>query len=247
MADLEHPGAASLSSSLRRRWDRTRRMGVGNQLRDAVDYLENPEVLVAEFVDAYCAIDGCADPDELILEDLSTRSRDNPLFRQFAPGTEVSLDCTGGGAMRVLRAPVPLLGEAGAHGADYVGLIQGEAGEVPVIGAVQSGVKGTPYSLLLRALVCLSEIAPAPHLARLNEEIFKGGLQPGVQFDLHLGIVQAPETAEEHTLWQLTRDMADGFCAAIGEEWQFPDLLRRIWALRIDPHGEAPPGLDWVA
>ena len=35
----------------------------GYSAREVVDYLENPEVLVAEFVDAYCAIEGCADAD----------------------------------------------------------------------------------------------------------------------------------------------------------------------------------------
>jgi hypothetical protein len=221
-------------------------MSPAEQLRDVVDYLENPEVIVAEFVDAYCAIEGCADADELILEDFSTELGRNPLFAQFGPGVEIALGEESELVLRCVGGPASLLGESGARGVDYVALIQGDP-VVPVLGVIQSGLNATPFSLLLRALVCLTEVAPAPHLERVNERLFKGALGAGVRFDLHIAIASRSGGPEQNALWQLTRDLADGLRTAIADEWQFPDLLHHICALHVDPRGRETPRLDWVA
>jgi hypothetical protein len=115
-----------------------------------------------------------------------------------------------------------------------------------VLGVLERVSGTTPYTLLMRALCCQAEIAPAPHLERVNQKLFKSALVPGARFDLHLVVRHAPASEPERTLFQLTRDLAEGFRGAITEEWQFPDLLSGICCLRLDG-GARRPAVDWIA
>jgi hypothetical protein len=233
---------------MRRRYERAQGLEIAAQIREVVDYLENPEVLVAEFVDAYCAIEGCADADELILEDVSTSARNDPLREIFAAGRDLHIEGVDSAAARCVCGPVPLLAEPGdalRRGLDYVALVPGEI-PTPVLGVIERVAGTTPYTLLMRALCCLAEVAPAPHLERVNERLFKNGLVAGARFDLHLVIRHSPASEPERTLAQLTRDLAEGFRQAIADEWQFPDLLHGICCLRIDASSKRPV-LDWTA
>lgn len=227
---MQRPGPTSVATALRRRYERAQDLALEGQIRELVDYLENPEVLVAEFVDAYCAIEGCADPDELILESLATRTPRGELRELFTPGRSVELEGSDEPALRCVAGSVPLLGDAGdarQRGLDYVALVPGSI-PTPVLGVLDRQPGTTPYILLMRALCCLAEVAPAPHLERVNRELFKGGLLAGTRFDLHLVLRSAPADEAARALGQLTHDLAEGFCQAIADEWQFPDLLRRI-------------------
>jgi hypothetical protein len=233
---------------MRRRYERAQGLEIAAQIREVVDYLENPEVLVAEFVDAYCAIEGCADADELILEDVSTSAKKDPLREIFAAGRDLHIEGAASAAARCVCGPVPLLAEPGdalRRGLDYVALVPGEI-PTPVLGVIERVTGTTAYTLLMRALCCLAEVAPAPHLERVNERLFKNSLVAGARFDLHLVMRHSPASEPERTLAQLTHDLAEGFRQAIADEWQFPDLLHGIWCLRIDASSKRPL-LDWTA
>jgi hypothetical protein len=233
---------------MRRRYEHAQGLEVAAQIREVVDYLENPEVLLAEFVDAYCAIEGCADADELILEDVSTGAANDPLRALFAPGQDLHLDGLEPSTARCICGPVPLLAEPGdalRRGLDYVALVPGES-PTPVLGVIERVPGTTPYTLLMRALCCLAEVAPAPHLERVNERLFKRQLVAGARFDLHLVMRSAPASESARTLAQLTRDLAEGFRQALADEWQFPDLLHGICCLRID-RGSKRTVVDWTA
>ena len=245
---MTRPGPTFVATAMRRRYERAQGLEITAQIREVVDYLENPEVLVAEFVDAYCAIEGCADPDELILEDVSTSAQSDPLRDIFAPGQDLHIEGSDAPAARCMYGPVPLLAEPGdalRRGLDYVALVPG-AVPTPVLGVLERLRGSTPYTLLMRGLCCLAEIAPAPHLERLNDTLFKGGLVAGARFDLHLVMQHAAANEAERTLAQLTRDLAEGFRQTIAEEWQFPDLLSGIWCLRID-RSSRRPAVEWIA
>jgi hypothetical protein len=245
---LTRPGPTFVATAMRRRYERAQGLEIAAQIREVVDYLENPEVLVAEFVDAYCAIEGCADADELILDDVSTHARRDPLREIFAAGQDLQIEGSPTPTARCLCGPVPLLAEPGdalRRGLDYVALIPGSA-PTPVLGVLEHAPGTTPYTLLMRGLCCLAEIAPAPHLERVNQKLFKSALVAGARFDLHLVMRHAPASEPERTLAQLTRDLAEGFRGAIAEEWQFPDLLSGICCLRLEP-GARRPAVDWIA
>jgi hypothetical protein len=52
------------STILRQRFERARGLPADAQMRECIDYLQNPEVLIQEFVDAFTAVESCCDPDE---------------------------------------------------------------------------------------------------------------------------------------------------------------------------------------
>jgi hypothetical protein len=244
---LTRPGPTGIATALRRRYERVKTLSPEAQIRDLVDYLENPEVLVAEFVDAYCAIEGCADADELILEGLATRPR-GPLAERFASGRAVQIAASDEPALRCLAGPVPLLADAedaSGSGLDFVAVVPGVE-PVPVLGVIEWPEGTSCYVLLMRALCCLAELAPAAHLERVSQELFKDALGAQARFDLQLVMQGSPGGTEARTLAQLTRDLAEGFHQALADEWQFPDLLRRIACLRA-PSAPAPLEVDWIA
>lgn len=245
---MSRPGPTFVATGMRRRYERAQGLDVAGQIREVVDYLENPEVLLAEFVDAYCAIEGCADPDELILEDVSTSAQGDPLRGVFAPGQEIELDGMEIATVRCISGAVPLLAEPGdslRRGLDYLALVAGDE-PIPVLGVVERLPGTTHYTLLLRALCCLAEIAPGPHLERVNERLFKRALIAGSRFDLHLVMQSTPQGDAEHTLAQLTHDLAEGFRQALVDEWQFPNLLRGICSLRLERASKRTL-VEWIA
>jgi hypothetical protein len=245
---LNRPGPTFVATAMRRRYERAQGLEIAGQIREVVDYLENPEVLVAEFVDAYCAIEGCADADELILEDVSTSAQVDALSELIAPGQDLPIDGSPLAPARCMSGPVPLLAEPGdalRRGLDYVAMIPGSV-PTPVLGVVERLPGTTPYTLLMRGLCCLAEVAPAPHLERVNEKLFKRGLVAGARFELHLLLRHSPASEAERTLAQLTRDLAEGFRQAIADEWQFPDLLSGITCLRLERDARRP-AVDWIA
>jgi hypothetical protein len=143
---------------------------------------------------------------------------------------------------------VPLLAEPGdalRRGLEYVALVPAST-PTPVLGVLERLPGTTPYTLLMRSLCCLAEIAPAPHLERVNQKLFKSALVPGARFDLHLVMRHTPTSEAERTLAQLTRDLAEGFRATIADEWQFPDLLSGICCLRLEQNSRRP-AVDWIA
>ncbi|MCP4007208.1 MAG: hypothetical protein GY725_23745 [bacterium] len=227
------------STSLRRRYERSSGLNLRQQMGECVDYLQNPEVLVAEFVDSYCAVEAyCAD-DEMV-------------FRPADPATSPE--------MTVLDRPpytfrclawefsplAPPKGSENRPGLDYAGLITGPH-PAPVLGAVQSVLDPTPYLVLLRMLSCVAELAPVERLKMADTQLFKGALGEAPAFDLHLVLSACQPDREHLALGELTRDLADVFFERIADEWQFPDVLRHAIGLRRSgPNPDAPLHVDWL-
>jgi len=90
-------------------------------------------------------------------------------------------------------------------GVDYIAVCPGEDPS-PILGFAQSCDDTSAYALLLRALTCLAEFAPATRLDQLNRDWLKGMLPEDPRFEVHLVLWDESEfTAEESTLCELGR------------------------------------------
>ena len=232
------------STILRQRFERARSLPLDGQMRECIDYLQNPEVLIQEFVDAYVAVESCCDPDEQQFQIL-TASPDDPatrrvmLERLFATGSVTVFDTVPFEFTLLARNVASVSGStgkpnAGMDGLDYVAhMIDSEP--VGVLGVVQHDDKATPYTLFLRLITCLSEIAPDAQLRAADAGLFKGALGDEPKLDLQLLLREAETDPAQATLRQLTHDLAEAFYAGVSEEWQFPDVLRNIVCLLPAP------------
>jgi hypothetical protein len=236
------------STILRQRFERARGLSLAAQVRECVDYLQNPEVLIQEFVDAYTAVESCCDPTDQCFAVRETRDRAATerkalLDQVFGKGAISVYDLVPYEFQCVARdvASISQGVDRGAQrmdGLDYVGRIVDEE-PLAVIGVVQAGVESSPYALFLRLITCLSELAPDAQLRAADEALFKGALGAEPKLDLHLLLRESDRDVASGTLRQLTHDLAEVFYAGVSEEWQFPDVLRNIVCLV-----PAPPGSE---
>ena len=240
------PSARFPSTILRQRFERARGLPVDVQVRECVDYLQNPEVLIQEFVDAYTAVESCCDPDDHCFSlrkaiDAAAAERAALLDRAFGKGTISVFDTVPYEFQCIARDVSSVSGTVGGtlqrvDGLDYVGRIVDEEA-LAILGVVQAGAESSPYALFLRLITCLSEIASDAQLRAADERIFKGGLGAEPKLDLHLLLGESERDASTGTLRQLTHDLAEVFYAGVSEEWQFPDVLRNIVCLVPSPPG----------
>jgi hypothetical protein len=243
------------STILRQRFERARSLALAAQVRECVDYLQNPEVLVQEFMDAHTAVESCSDPSEQRFSvceprDRAAAERRALLDQVFGKGPISVFDVVPYEFQCVARDVSSIShgvdrGAQRVDGLDYVGRII-DVDPLAVIGAVQVGVESSPYALFLRLITCLSELAPDAQLRAADESLFKGGLGVEPKIDLHLLLRETDREAATGTLRQLTHDLAETFYAGIAEEWQFPDVLRNIVCLVPAPPGsEEKLIVDW--
>jgi hypothetical protein len=243
------------STILRQRFERARSLSLSAQVRECVDYLQNPEVLIQEFIDAYTAVETCCDPEEQRFarsapRDRSAAERKALLDQVFGPGAITVFDlepyafqCVARDVSSISRG-VDRAAQR-VDGLDYVGRIV-DPEPLAVLGVVQVGAESSPYALFLRLIACLSELAPDGQLRAADETLFKGALGAEPKLDLHLLLRESEREVAAGTLRQLTHDLAEVFHHGIAEEWQFPDVLRNIVCLV-----PAPPGseerliVDW--
>lgn len=232
-------------TNLRKRLERTCDLDAGAQLRDCVEYLEHPEILVAEFSDAFLTAEAFDNREE----DFCAFGQAQIPKRRWADHVVQKLieaDGVGVGndySFRYLaREIIPLWTtdpesspngaerRAGSGGIDYVGLIDEEEPKA-VLGIVQPHEHESPYLSLMRLLSCLAEVATESQMERANRFLFKGALSFPPTFDLHL-LQVGFEVEEAHKpLGFLTRDLAHAFNRGLKEEWHFPNLLRHIYCL----------------
>ena len=238
----------STKTALRKRLERVSKAPFEEQLRECVEYLEHPEILVAEFSDSYLTAEAFDNREEdfcafgqgqipqrrwedhvvqkliesgtiAVGDDYSFRYTAREIIPLWSTDTQQSTD----GSER----------RAGAGGIDYVGLIE-DVEPKAVLGVVQPLKHRSPYVSLLRLLSCLAEVATASQMARANRFLFKGALSFPPTFDLHLIQVDFQPDDKHEPLRPLTRDLAHTFNALLKEEWQFPNLLRHIYCLQLD-------------
>jgi len=211
-------------------------------MRECVDYLQNPEVLVQEFVDAYTAVETCCDPDEQkfhVVAPDAAGERGQLLERMFAARTVPVFDTVPFEFTCLARDVVSVSGGTGQplprlDGLDYLGHMI-DAEPVGVLGVIQHAEAATPYVLFLRLVTCLSELACSAQLAAADTDLWKGALGVEPKLDLHMILQEADAEPSQATLRQLTHDLAEAFYAGISEEWQFPEVLRNIVCLMPAP------------
>lgn len=243
------------STILRQRFERARGLALTAQVRECVDYLQNPEVLVQEFMDAYTAVESCSDPDDqrfavYAARDKAAADRKALLDQVFGKGPVSVFDVVPY-EFQCLARDVSSISHGvdraaqRVDGLDYLGQIVDED-PLAVLGVVQVGIESSPYALFLRLITCLSELAPDAQLRAADEALFKGNLGAEPKIDLHLLLRETDPETTNGTLRQLTHDLAEVFYAGISEEWQFPDVLRNIVCLVPAPPGsEEKLIVDW--
>ena len=226
-----------LCTPFRERYERSLGLSVQAQIEECADYLQHPAVLVAEFLESYYLVERKLDPDRAdALQEASTAELVlEPFFDSLelrvASGSRVeTIRCVAG-------AFAPLAGEVHPalerSGVDYVGVRAGS--QRVVLGVTDPEGGTTPFSLLLRALNCLAELATPFQVARLRRHVLRDRLDPEGAFDLQIGIARGARSGLDTSLLVLTRDLAEVFKTRVSGESQFAGQIGRIECLEFDP------------
>ncbi len=250
-ADLPIPRAmlARGSTPFRERYLRAAELGLDAQLKECMEYLENPEVLITEFLESYYLVERESHPgddtmrraienvEEMVLEPFFDSLQ---LFVEDDEGHVERLLCAGGAFDPIPADQHPALGH---QGLDYVGL-RGASSSI-VLGVTTNPKEQTPFQMLLRALNCFAEIAPPFQVARLRSQVIRDRIDPDAVFDLQLASTLGPaRNAAQASLHELTRDLAEVFQTRIDAHDQFRGTLGRIEYLDcVEGEGSAPAAL----
>jgi hypothetical protein len=219
-------------TALRERYELIRGHHAARQLRECVDYLENPEVFVAEFVDSYHAMERFAKSGRRMPRGSSSDLIGAAKVIESLAGEErILVPERGTYAFRLVSPEQdppkhpPLI--------DYTALTLDDS-PAPILGGVAAPPGSSPYLTLLRLLIGLSEVAPPPSLETTAMDLFGTALTTPAAFDLHLVLQSSVHEQCIQPLLQLTRDLADVFHTHVADEWQFPNPLRQISCLELD-------------
>lgn len=225
-----------LITPFRRRYERSCTLELAAQVEECADYLQNPEVLIAEFLESYYWVEGKLDPDRH--DALFEASHEELVLEPYFDSLVLQVDAGGGGTetIRCLAgAFAPLPGEIHPaleqKGVDYVGVR--EASQRIVLGVSDTQHETTGFCLLLRGLNCLAELAPPFQVARLRRHVLRDRVDPETAFDLQIGISARERAPVETALLELTRDLAEMFKRRIGDAPQFEGSIGRIECLEI--------------
>ncbi len=219
-------------TALRERYDLIQERGVDRQTRECVDYLENPEVFMAEFVDSYRAMERFAASGRRMPRGASPDPERGAHLLELLVGREqIQVPEFGGYAFHLVAAAAGRPAPPGLI--DYVGIRVTEP-PTPILGGLAASSGESPYLTLLRLLTGLAEVAPASCLRAAAGELFGGSIQPPAAFDLHLVLSDATPTHRSEALHHLTWDLAQAFRTRIEEEWHLPNPVRQIGCLELD-------------
>ena len=228
------PSQPGLESVLRLDLRLAQQLSRDEQLKQCIDHLEHPSVIVHEI---RSAIETTA---QLLTRRAASRQArsddDEPeelLLTHFPVGRDIELTATATDAFRCLASEVVVLpGTAPSEafdGIDYVGQLCSEK-QVIVLGTCESACDASPYLLLLRALNGLVELSLAFRHEQLPTAV-SDEFEEAVCFDLHLVLPEPTQQADP--LVSLTRDLAENVKNALQQHC--PDLgLRDIHLLRMD-------------
>ncbi|MBW2282049.1 MAG: hypothetical protein JRG76_04090 [Deltaproteobacteria bacterium] len=234
----------NVRTALRERYQRAALLDAAGQMRECVEYLQHPEILVAEFSDSYLTASEYDRRDQEFWappEDLPRRRVSDDVCDQLVRASQVRvLDDPEHCFRYVAREIFPLRAELGGHaegdrraaGLDYVGLIAADPC-VPVLGVVHVPADRTVFLSLMRLLTCLAEVATEAQVDRANRFLFRGVLPPEPTFDLHVLTESPPDLDAQPPISHLTHDLANVFVTLLRDEWQFPNMLRNIYCLRM--------------
>ena len=240
---------------LRLIYERARAVDGLGQLRECIDILENPDIIVSEVLDSFHAVDRAFEQGVLRPEILSALSEEHIEQAEepewFYMGRDLSVlgDACSFTCLSSNVEPIPL-NDAPAKqftdGFDFVGITCNGLAR-PVLGTVQSETDTSAYPLLLRALVGLAEMAPAIQLERLKHQFFKGALPEAPSFDLLLVTWYHDEAEERTPICQFTRDIAELVKRTILEQSDFPGgVLNDVVCLGMNPdRSDGRMRFDW--
>jgi hypothetical protein len=229
-----------LVTPFRDRYERSLTLGVQAQIEECADYLQHPEVLIAEFLESYYLVERKLDPDradamqEASTEELVLEPYFDSLELRVGSDSEIeTIRCVAG-------AFAPLAGEVHPalerRGVDYIGVREGS--QRVVLGVSDADGEATAFCLLLRALNCFAELATPFQMTRLRRLVLRDRLDPEGVFDLQLGIPRGDRSDLETSLLVLTRDLAEIFKTRISADPQFEGQIGRIECLEIDTDGD---------
>jgi hypothetical protein len=240
---------AQLVTPFRDHYERCRKLDFGRQLRECVDYLQYPDVLVQEFLESYYLVERECDPEaqlkqepdgerELVLE---------PFYESLefcvrgASGRKHRLVCVSGALSPLPVEEHPALARKGL---DYLGLGEGTPPDI-ILGVAEAPNEETSYLLLLRVLNCFAELAPPFQVARLGRQVLRNRVDPNARFNLQIAVSELDRSPELVTLESFTRDLADVFKQRSEKHPQFTGMLGSIDCLELDPNAEYfPEALD---
>ena len=236
-------------------YERVRRLQPIGQLRDCIDNLENPEIIVADVLESVDAIERGLAGDALDQNVLKRRSASRIAAKAtesewFYEGRDLSVlgDSCSFTCLSSDVEPIPADGEfkkGEVDGLDFVGITCNALAR-PVLGVVQSEADASAYPLLLRALIGLVEMAPAIQFERMNHQYFRGALPHAPKFDLFLVTWYYDETAERTPICEFTRDLAGVLKRAIAKQSVLAHSLNDIVCLRMNPaRFDARMRFDW--
>ena len=224
-----------LITPFRQRFERTCALEIAAQIEECADYLQNPEVLIAEFLESYYWVEGKLDPERH--DALFEASHEELVLEPFFDSLVLQIAGDGGTeAVRCLAgAFAPLPGELHPaleqKGVDYVAVREGT--RRVVLGVTETQGDATGFALLLRGLNCLAELAPPFQVTRLRRHVLRDRVDPEPAFDLQIGIAARERPAAETALLELTRDLAEMFKRRIGDKAQFEGSIGRIECLEV--------------
>jgi hypothetical protein len=228
---------------LRLGYQRSLEIGTEGQLRECIDLLENPELIVLQVLDTFHAVNR-GFKEGLLRPEVLAAGSEQQIQRGIEPewyyeGQDISMLGDSGGftclASRV--EPLPDLEfdpKAECEGFDFVGMSCNQDNRL-VLGAVQSERDSSAYPLLLRLLAGLAEIAPRVQLERMNRQFLKGTAPADPSFDLFLVIWEFVEGEHRTPLCQFTRDIAEVVKKTIVEKSDFPGILNDIVCIKMNP------------
>ncbi len=219
-------------TALRQRYELIRGHSVERELRECVDYLENPEVFVAEFVDSYQAMERFAQSGRRMARGSSSELVGAAKAIEALAGEERILVPERGTYAFRLVSPLqdppkrpPLI--------DYTALTLDDS-RSPILGGVAAPPSSSPYLTLLRLLIGLAEVAPPHCLEATAGDLFGAVFSGPAAFSLHIVVLGSVHEECIQPLQQLTWDLAEVFRARIADEWQFPNPLHQISCLELD-------------
>ncbi len=237
------------ATPFRERYLRAGGLGLDAQLKECMEYLQHPEVLVTEFLESYYLVERESHPgedtmrravesvEEMVLEPFFDSLQ---LFIEDEEGQMERLLCAGGAFDPIPAEQHPALGH---QGLDYVGM-RGASSHI-VLGVTTNPSEQTSFQMLLRALNCFAEVAPPFQLARLRSHVIRDRIDPDAVFDLQMAsTLGEPRNPDQESLFELTRDLADVFTARIAAHDQFEGTLGRIEYLDcVENDGSSPTAL----
>ena len=227
------------STVLRRSYELARAIDHASQIRECADLLSNPELLIGELLDAYAAIESFDESELPAVCELEACASDEDaaelVLEHFYEAQEVEVIADPDFSFKTVATNVRPVSEVYPSpeglkdGLDYIAVRPGPDTQ-PILGAVQSCDDTSGYALLLRALACLTELAPRSRLTQLDRGSLKGALGEDPRFELHLVLWDEHGLSDQESiLCEFARDLAEAARAGMA---RVPALGSRIGAIR---------------